>query len=79
MGNDPAFTEALADDADEILREILQHHHIRRGAAFERNQHDCSLFILLDLRAGGRGTTVCAGFVGTPASGGGHGPWWASH
>jgi hypothetical protein len=36
-------------------------------------------FILLDLRADGRGTTVCARFVGTPAKRGGHGPCWASH
>jgi hypothetical protein len=39
-----ALTKALADNADEVLGKIFQHHHIRVGPAFESNQHDCSLF-----------------------------------
>jgi hypothetical protein len=44
VDDDATLAEALADNADEVLCKILQHHHIRAGPAFKSNQHDCSLF-----------------------------------
>jgi hypothetical protein len=46
--DDAALTEAFADYAHKVLGEIIQHHHVGAGAAFESNQHDCSLFIMVD-------------------------------
>jgi hypothetical protein len=75
MRDDAALTEILAHNADEILGEILQHHHIRRGTTLESNQHDCSLFVLLISpsaatgEAGLRGDTAgsCAGLFAMPS------------
>ena len=43
--DDAAFAQPLADNAEEILSEAVEHQHVGRRVAFERNQHDCSLLI----------------------------------
>ena len=35
-----ARTQLLAHDPDEILSQIFEHNHVRRGATLECNQHD---------------------------------------
>jgi hypothetical protein len=66
VADDAALAKPLADNADEILGEILQHHHVRAGVAFERNQHGSSLFVMLDPRVrrpSGRFRTGPAGSI----------------
>jgi hypothetical protein len=49
VSDDAPLPKAFADNADQILSQILQHHHVWAGAAFESNQHDCSLFRFVGL------------------------------
>jgi hypothetical protein len=58
--NDASFTEALADNADQVLCQILEHHHVWASAAFESNQHDCSLFRYVGLTRERRSTSPSA-------------------
>jgi hypothetical protein len=44
VSDDAPRTKALADNADQILSQIVQHHHVWAGVALKSNQHDCSLF-----------------------------------
>jgi hypothetical protein len=46
----PRSPRRLPTMPTRYCRQIFQHHHVRVGAAFESNQHDCSLFRYVGLR-----------------------------